>query len=327
MARMKKSTKQYLFISVVLIVVVLGVGVSVVLLMNKRIRGTYGVQLQEKELYVQENTRLVYRTTRDISAGEVIGMDDVETLSVLDAEDKALFFDAGDLNENKVALVNIPAGVHLQKFMVNQQGDVGDLREVQYGAISVTDNVSVNDVVDVRLSFPNGEDYIVLSQKEMKSGKQEGGSGCFLWLSEEEILLMSAAMVDAYLYSGSSIYTTKYIAPTIQEASVVNYTPSVHIIDLIYNDPNIVQEASTYLSIKVRKELENRLADSLDMDVKDKEWTVTEEDLQMDASRENERTEFEETVVPVTPTPIPSPTPMPTPTPVPVAVEGVEFGE
>lgn len=327
MARMKKSTKQYLFISIVLLVVVIGVGVSVVLLMNKRIRSTYGVQLEEKELYVQENTRVVYRTLRDISAGEIIKADDVEVLNLLDAEDPALFFDAGDLHEEKVALVDVPKGTHLLKFMVNQQGEVGDLREVQYNAIAITDNVSVNDVVDVRLSFPNGEDFVVLSQKEMKSGGLEDGGGCFLWLSEEEILLMSAAMVDAYLYTGSSIYTTKYIAPTIQDASVVNYTPSVHIIDLIYDDPNIVQEASTYLSIKVRKELESRLADSLDVDVKDKDWTVTEEDLQMDAIRENERTEYEESVTPVTPTLIPTPTPTPTPTPVPAITEGVEFGE
>lgn len=327
MARLKKSTRQYVLVSAVLLVVVLGVGMSVVFLMNKRIRSTYGVQLEEKELYVQQNTRLVYRTLRDIAAGEVVTLEDVEAVSVLDAEEPLLFFDSGDLQSGKVALVSIPQGVHLQKFMVNQQGDVGELREVQYGAIAVTDNVSVNDVVDVRISFPNGEDYIVLSQKEMKSGGLEGATSCFLWLTEEEIMLMSAAMVDAYLYSGSGLYTTKYIAPTIQQASIVTYTPSVHIIDLIYNNPNIVEEASTYLSIKVRKELESRLAESLDVDVKEKDWTVTQEDMQLDATRENERVQFEEEVVPVTPTLMLTPTPMPTPTVMPKEMEGVEFGE
>jgi len=327
MARMKKSTRQYILVSTILLIVVLGVGVSVIFTMNRRIRSTYSIQLEEKELYVQQNTRLVYRTLRDIDAGEVINAEDVEAVSTLDAEDMFLFFDAADLQGEKVALVNIPQGVHLQKFMVNHQGDVGDLREVQYNSIAVTDNVSVNDVVDVRISFPNGEDYIVLTQKEMKSGGIDGGTGCFLWLSEEEIMLMSAAMVDAYLYAGSGLYTTKYIAPTIQDASIVTYTPSVHIIELIYSNPNIIGEAETYLSIKVRKELENRLAESLDLDVKEKDWIVTEEDMQLDASRENERTQFEEEVVPVTPTLMPTPTLTPTPTPVPVEMEGVEFGE
>lgn len=325
MARMKKSTKQYILVSVVLLIVVLGVGASVVVMLNKRIRSTYGIRLEEKELYVAQNTRTVYRTLREISAGEEIKEDAVEAVSVLDAEDSELFFDSLDLSGKKVALVDIPQGVHLQKFMVNQQGDVGDLREVQYGAIAVTDNVSVQDVVDVRISYPNGEDYVVLAQKEMKSGGIESGTGCFLWLTEEEIMLMSAAMVDAYLYSGSTLYTTKYIAPTIQDASIVTYVPSMHIIDLIYSDPNIVNVASTYLSIKVRKELENRLADALEFDIADVDWEITESDLQTDAGRENERTEFDEGVVPVTPTPMPIPTA--TPTPVPVISEGVEFGE
>lgn len=330
MARIKKSTKQYIMISVVLMVVVLAIGVSVMFVMNNRIRSTFRVQMEEKNLYIQQNTRFVYKTLRDISAGEEIGAEDLEVLSVMDSEEQFLFFDATDLEQKKVALVDIPQGVHLQKFMVNHQGDVGDLREVQYTTISITGNVEVNDVVDVRISFPNGEDYVVLSQKEMRPGAIDGGAGTYFWLKEDEIMLMSAAMVDAYLYTGSRLYTTKYIAPTIQEASEVTYTPSTHIIDLIYDNPNIVDDAIESLSIQVRKELESRLAASLDLDVKEKDFTVTEEDMQKDADRKNEQSQFAESGVETTPTPIPTPTetPLPTPTEVPSAGgEGVEFGE
>ncbi len=64
---------------------------------------------------------------------------------------------------------------------------------------------------------------------------------------------MSAAIVDASLYHGSKLYMTKYIEPNIQEASIITYTPSVSILSLIENDPNIVNRCSQVLNKEVRR--------------------------------------------------------------------------
>ena len=85
---------------------------------------------------------------------------------------------------------------------------------------------------------------------------------------------MSSAIVDAYLYSGAYLYCTKYIEPTLQEASIVNYQPSLASQELIQNNPNIVEVAEKALSQTLRKELENRLANSIDLKVGEISWDV-----------------------------------------------------
>ena len=130
-----------------------------------------------------------------------------------------------------------------------------------------------NDTVDVRIFFPNGESYVVLSKKVMKEYVQETAS-VFLWMDEEEQLRMSAAIVDAALYPGAKLYVTKYIEPNIQEASVITYTPSLPILSLIEDDPNIVARCSQKLNKDVRKALENRLSDSMKTDVTAINWYV-----------------------------------------------------
>lgn len=105
-------------------------------------------------------------------------------------------------------------------------------------------------------------------------GYTQGTATCFFWMNEDELLRMSAAIVDAGLYTGSSIFVTKYIEPNIQEASVVNYTPSLSILTLLENDPNILDRVIQKLNREVRKSLENRLADSLATDVSSIKWDV-----------------------------------------------------
>ena len=70
------------------------------------------------------------------------------------------------------------------------------------------------------------------------------------------------------------MYCTKYIEPTLQEASIVNYQPSLASQELIQSNPNIVEVAETALSKTLRKELENRLANSIDLNVGEISWDV-----------------------------------------------------
>ena len=66
-------------------------------------------------------------------------------------------------------------------------------------------------------------------------------------LKEEEILMMSCAIVESYQMNGAKLYATKYVEPGIQEAAIPTYIPNDETITLIHNDPNIVQEAKNEL--------------------------------------------------------------------------------
>ncbi|MEG1741668.1 MAG: hypothetical protein RR237_02195, partial [Acetivibrio sp.] len=114
------------------------------------------------------------------------------------------------------------------------------------------------DVVDIRILYPNGENYIVLSKKILKELNQER-TICYLWMEEQETLFISSAMVDAYMTPGAILYTTKYVESEIQKPSIVTYIPSHQVMDLIQKNPNIVESAKLGLEKQVREKLELRL--------------------------------------------------------------------
>ena len=114
------------------------------------------------------------------------------------------------------------------------------------------------DFVDVRIMFPTGEDLTVLSKKSVHNLIRDN---CVFnsYLTEDEILRMASATVDAYTVTGSYIYTTRYVEPNLQEESVPNYVVRPEVIDLINSDPNILSIAKETLNLEARINLEQRL--------------------------------------------------------------------
>ncbi len=175
----------------------------------------------------------------------------------------------------QIAIVDIPQGMAVLQNMICTQEMKEEQREVECEIIALSDHLTENDYVDVRIMMPNGEDYIVLAKKsvhDLMVSEENQEERCYLWMSEDEILYYSAAIVDAYLYPGASLYTTKYIEPMIQKESIITYVPSLGTITMMRENPNIIQEAIKYLKEDHRKQLENRLTDYLNKDIREVLW-------------------------------------------------------
>jgi hypothetical protein len=80
-----------------------------------------------------------------------------------------------------------------------------------------------------------------------------------MWMTEEEILSLDSAAVDANINDGV-IYVTRYVEPDVQDASIVDYQPNADVLERMASDPNIVELSKRELSVTARKELEDRLA-------------------------------------------------------------------
>ena len=165
------------------------------------------------------------------------------------------FITAEDLGS--VASVDIPAGQPVLKTMCSENLEYG-LREQEFAMFTLSNNLQTNDYVDVRIMFANGENYSVLSKKCIHKIDLTQND-IFLWLNEDEISLISAAIVDTYMHSGTSIYTTKYIDYG-QSALQVTYQPNQEVMTAMANNPNIVSEAVEALDLEARQLLENRIA-------------------------------------------------------------------
>jgi len=234
--RGKKKTRYYiLWTALVFVVMACGV-LCIATYYVGRIHTEYKASLDANDKLIQQNTRQVYVAMRDIRVGEKISEEMLEVRRTLCSQESELLFSQQDIGKEAVA--NIEMGTFLNKTLVNQTGKVNGLREMCYRSINLTENVKNYDVVDIRIRYPDGEDYIILAGKQILID-EEGYGSCCLRVSEEEILLMSAAMVDAEQNNGAQIYTSRYLEPRIQKRSFVTYQPPPEIIELMEKSPNV----------------------------------------------------------------------------------------
>lgn len=258
-------------VALICIVVIGSAAITTSLITIGQIREEYEYMLNEARQEMNENKKTVFVAVTDIKTGDILSEEMVEKRVVYTSQPIESYITKDELG--KAVIIDIPEGTHILKGMVAENSVTSVLREVEYDVIHISSNIEASDFVDVRIFYPNGESFVVLSKKQLK-GYQPDMPICYLWVDEEELLRMSAAIVDAGLYEGSKLFMTKYIEPNIQEASVITYTPSISVLSLIEHDPNIVERCSQLLNKEVRKALENRLAESLDLDVKEIYWDI-----------------------------------------------------
>lgn len=156
-----------------------------------------------------------------------------------------------DMNVNTVVTVEMLARGELL-------GD--DVRRQEYNAIVLPVDLTTGDYVDIRVQFPNGQDFIVVSKKEVEIPVVEGiDSETTIWmnLSEEEILMLSCAMVEAYRIDGTRLYATKYTDPGMQEESVPTYPINAETFALVKSNPNVAAEAEANLEERYTEALVN----------------------------------------------------------------------
>lgn len=233
----------------------------------------WSAQLEEANAKINANKRFVYVATTDIRAGETISDANVELQTASSSMDADLFAGEEDLGlRTKIA---IAAGSQITKDVLLQKEFAAGDRAVEYQFIYCGMQINEGDFVDVRIVFPDGSDYTILTKKCVEGKGENDDTSVVLWLNEEEMQLMSSAVVDAFVYSyneysvkksdkyvpsrNSRIYAVKYVEPNLQDASRTDYTPSEATINRIKSNPNIVEVASEYLSMQVRAEYEERL--------------------------------------------------------------------
>jgi hypothetical protein len=281
------NTVKKIFVSIsVLLALILGF-VSSYIMTSGRLSDYYEKEISERDTLIESVKKTVYEAVVKIPRGEAITDLMVEKKEVYASNDVSLYMTDEDFG--KLVLIDIAPGTFVTKSMLTDENVDSDLRETEFDVIYINSNITFNDYVDIRIVFPNGENYIVLTKKSIKKISDDG-LNCFLWLNEEEILRMSSAIVDAYLYNGTKIYTTKYIEPNLQEELIVNYQPSLSTINIIKNNPNIVEIAQKTLSTQLRKEKENRLADFSKTNVNEIHWQIKNSNINDYSTSQNENT-------------------------------------
>lgn len=283
--KLKRSTKQYIMVCVIAIIICGAAAAVISIKIIQDVRADSEGLISQYQVEMDANKKSVYILNNEVLAGEIISSTNLTRKTVYASQPPEMYIDQNDIG--KVALIDLKGGTQVLKSMVTAITVTNDVREAEFNTILVSSNIISNDIIDVRIVYPNGEDYTVLAKKAIK-GYAPGAINCFLWLTEEELIRMQSAIVDAYLYNGSYLYTTKYIEPNLQDATIVNYEPSVEAINLIQENPNILETASNELSILVRKALENRLSTSMSKDIRTNQWELENDFIYQNYSNTDE---------------------------------------
>ncbi|WP_411347960.1 SAF domain-containing protein [Paenibacillus sp. WLX2291] len=226
----------------------------------KAVKAQYEVELLQTQQALEEQQAVsskIVVTTGELKAGDTISSKQITTafVSKQGAPSNALT-DPKQLI-GKVMKIDTSKGTALTPAMVYAEGATpNDLRIREYNVLQLPSRLQKGDYVDVRIGFPNGNDYIVLSKK-----KVQDLSGTNVWynINESELLVMSSAIVDAYL-QGAKLYAISYADPYMQDKAIPNYPANTDVINLIQSDPNVLEKATLQLSKAARTTLDESLS-------------------------------------------------------------------
>lgn len=213
-----------------------------------------------------KNEKSVYLLSRDIKAGEQLKQEDVILVGLNEDIKPNNTIEALEDIVGKTLKIHLAANTPVTEDILHDFESISDdLRRYEMSLLFLPSLLEKNDAIDVRIKFPTGQDYIVLTKKRVEAIERlQSDNGSIketLWmmLNEEEILRIASACVDAYLHEGTKLYALQYVDAVVQSAAQVTYPVNQAVLELMLADPNLVFQSKEALELRKREELEDHL--------------------------------------------------------------------
>ena len=215
----KKSKLPAVFVRILLIFILsaalIGVLFYLYQLKMDEMKKLHGEEIEKFRFQLYQLDRQALVPKQDIEFGTMLSMDLFEQVSMKMEISQDLLIDETDMG--KTNLVKLPKGIPVTKHAVVSEPPGNDLRKVEFNMFLLQTDQKQGDFIDIRIAFPNAENYIVLSKKQIKA-MEAADNLLWLWLDETEIHQISSAIIDAYLHPGTKLYAATYIQPTCKTA-------------------------------------------------------------------------------------------------------------
>lgn|GEM_PF-2154709 len=266
---MKKKSKLSLIFIVILLLLTIAGGFGTYHFNDElsKMKLTYEALKEEDSI----NTKVAYIALSEIRPGETLEVGkNVEIQQIKIGVSESLLWSPGE--EPSVASSYIYQGTPVFTSEVTDGVASPDARDYEVSVAELMVSQEDYDYVDIRITFPDGSDYIVVSKAQVENLSLPN-SVFTIKAGESDVQRMASAILDAYLVKGTRIYTTRYVEGSLQEAATVTYpVKSATLLNLEQsNNANVtelISRATLELNKKARLSLEERLG------------TITEEDAQ-----------------------------------------------
>ena len=193
-----------------------------------------------------------YALNRDVKSGQEITADMLSPINTYSNLIPQNYIDSTILTsvesgKKVVAKVDLYKNTILTASTVTTEENTvtKDVRTMEYNMLTLPINLTIGDYVDIRITFPDGQDFIVIAKKEIKNIQ---GNTVTFDMSEADIVMLNSAIVESYIMKASNIYIAKYVEPGMQEKAANTYVPTAEVIRLIETDSNIISTAKNELT-------------------------------------------------------------------------------
>jgi len=249
--RLKRTTVHYLILSTVLIGG-LALMLSFTYFAVSKLKEDYKDKESELNGQVKAFERMVLVAKADIKAGTLLCEDNLSIEKIVC--EMGLESAPKSISPGMKAKVDIKQGDIITQALYVISDISSDMRLTGVEGIAPCIFLKEDDYVDVRISFPNGEDFCLLSKKRVR-GMEEG---IYIFeLDERELICVSSAKVDLKRYPETIMYLVKYEEPEIQKKREETYIPNIESMALISSLK--LDNEERFVSDDKRLELEERL--------------------------------------------------------------------
>lgn len=204
-----------------------------------------------------------YALNRDVKSGQEITADMLSPINTYSNLIPQNYIDSTILTsvesgKKVVAKVDLYKNTILTASTVTTEENTvtKDVRTMEYNMLTLPINLTIGDYVDIRITFPDGQDFIVIAKKEIKNIQ---GNTVTFDMSEVDIVMLNSAIVESYIMKASNIYIAKYVEPGMQEKAANTYVPTAEVIRLIETDSNIVSTAKNELTSRFDANIRNQM--------------------------------------------------------------------
>lgn len=192
------------------------------------------------------------------TAGQIIGETAIQPITVPSSLVGEAYITNMSQIVGKYCKVNIVPGTPITSDLLMAELYDDTLRDVDISVNSWVVGMRVGDYVDLNITFPYGEDYIVLPRKRVQ---YIGDKTIKMYLTEEEWHTYQSALVDYYLHAseGARLYLKKYVEPGVQPTATAYYAASDAVRTIMKADPNVVNRAAVAAQDSMRPAIDGVL--------------------------------------------------------------------
>ena len=226
---------------------------------NQNLLTTLSAYEESENAYVEAT---VYLLSENVSAGEQITSEMLTSCSLrIPHQTSVNYVRESSKVIGSYARTTLKKGSILNENMfIFEENFLEKGRIIELTDLILPDDLCQSDLLEIRISFPTGEDFVVLDHQKIHSFlyKEETISGISLALTEEELLRFSSARVDAELYKGTTLYAVIYQAD-YEIAADVDYPVNADVFSLMQWDPNMIAYSPSITEQEQRYLLEEHL--------------------------------------------------------------------